>query len=401
MLSKTIPGTIPVTAQALPSWLTFLLALACGLIAANVYYAQPLIRPISVDLGLSLQAAGLIVTLTQLGYITGLIFVVPLADLIETKRLTISVMAVSILALIGAALATKAEGFLLACMLLGLGSVTVPILVPHAAHLVAESVRGRTVGNLMSGMMLGIMLARPVSSLIADHSSWHTVFIVSAAVMTLLAISLHFALPTRRPQGKFSYGHLLGSMLTLARQTPVLRRRAIYHFFQFAAFILFWTVTPLLLTGPVFHLSQTGVALFALAGVAGAIAAPIAGRASDRGWTKPATALGMLAVAIAFLITHIAEAGSPLALALLVVAAIMLDFGATATLVLGQRVIFGLGSEIRGRVSGVYMIIWYFGGALGSSVGAWAYAHGGWELASWFGLSLPVIGLLYFATEKE
>jgi len=194
---------------------------------------------------------------------------------------------------------------------------------------------------------------------------------------------------------------LLGSMVTLARQTPVLRRRAIYHFFQFAAFILFWTVTPLLLTGPVFHLSQTGVALFALAGVAGAIAAPIAGRASDRGWTRPATALGMLAVAIAFLITHLAEPGSPLALGLLVTAAILLDFGATATLVLGQRVIFGLGGEIRGRVSGVYMIIWYFGGALGSSVGAWAYAHGGWELASWVGRSLPVIGLLYFATEKE
>ncbi|MNN47171.1 hypothetical protein D3C81_1615830 [compost metagenome] len=109
----------------------------------------------------------------------------------------------------------------------------------------------------------------------------------------------------------------------------------------------------------------------------------------------------MLAVAIAFLITHLAEPGSPLALGLLVTAAILLDFGATATLVLGQRVIFGLGGEIRGRVSGVYMIIWYFGGALGSSVGAWAYAHGGWELASWVGLSLPVIGLLYFATEKE
>lgn len=225
-------------------------------------------------------------------------------------------------------------------------------------------------------------------------------FAAGMILIVPLAIALRIALPQRKPQGKLSYGRLLGSMVTLARTTPVLQRRAIYHSFQFAAFTLFWTVTPLLLTGPTFHPTQTGVALFALAGVAGAVAAPIAGRMADRGLSRPATGLGMLAVAVAFLITHIAEPGSTLALALLVVAAILLDFGITTTLVTGQRAIFALGQEIRGRLNALYMTSWYIAGAIASAAGGWAYAQGGWDLASWIGLALPVAALLYYATEK-
>lgn len=400
MSSRTISADVPLPAHSLPSWLTFLLASACGLIAANVYYAQPLIGMISADLGLSPQAAGLIVTLTQLGYAAGLVLIVPLADLIENRRLAVGMIGVGVVALAGAAMATHVQTFLIASLLIGVGSVSVQILVPYAAHLAPEAIRGRTVGNVMSGLMLGIMLARPVASLMADHGSWHTVFVFSSVAMALLAVSLRIALPVRRPQGGVGYGHLLASMVALARTTPVLQRRAIYQSFQFGAFTLFWTVIPLLLTGPVFRLSQTGVALFALAGVAGAIAAPIAGRLADRGWTHRATGLGLLAVAVAFLMTHVAAPGSTLALALLVVAAILLDFGVTATLVLGQREIFAIGGAIRGRLNGVYMTTWYIGGALGSAVGGWSYAQGGWLLASCIGLALPVAGLLYYATEK-
>jgi predicted MFS family arabinose efflux permease len=385
----------------MPAWLTFLLAGACGLIAANIYYAQPLIGLISADLGMSPQAAGLVVTLTQLGYAAGLILIVPLADLVENRRLTLSMIGLGVIALAGAAMSTHAQTFLIAALFIGIGSVSVQVLVPYASHLAPEAVRGRTVGNVMSGLMLGIMLSRPLSSLLANRGSWHTVFVFSAVAMVLLGIALRIALPERRPHGKLSYGSLLASMLTLMRSTPVLQRRAIYHSFQFAAFTLFWTVTPLLLTGPTFHLSQVGVALFALAGVAGAIAAPIAGRLADRGWSRPATGLGMLAVAVAFLMTHIAEPGSTLALALLVIAAILLDFGITTTLVTGQRAIFALGHEIRGRVNALYMTTWYIAGAMASAAGGWAYAQGGWALASWIGFALPIGALLYFATEKK
>jgi predicted MFS family arabinose efflux permease len=192
---------------------------------------------------------------------------------------------------------------------------------------------------------------------------------------------------------------LLTSMVNLVATTPVLQRRALYQALLGGAFSLFWTTTPLLLAGPAFHLSQGGIALFALAGVAGAIAAPIGGRLADRGWSRPATALAMLTVAGAFLMTQIAPQGSMLALAILVAAAILLDFGTTANMTLGQRAIFSLGAELRGRLNGLYVAAFFIGCAVGSALGGWAYAEGGWMLAAWVGLAFPVVALAFFMTE--
>jgi predicted MFS family arabinose efflux permease len=186
----------------------------------------------------------------------------------------------------------------------------------------------------------------------------------------------------------------------MALATPILQRRALYHACLFAAFSLFWTTMPLWLAGPQFRLSQGGIGLFALAGVAGAIAAPIAGRVADRGWTRGATAFAMLAAVAAFLMTRTALQGSNHALAILVAAAVVLDFGVAGNLTLGQRAIFALGPEYRSRVNGVYMATFFMGGALGSLIGGWAYALGGWAYASWVGLALPLIALLYFSTAR-
>jgi predicted MFS family arabinose efflux permease len=181
----------------------------------------------------------------------------------------------------------------------------------------------------------------------------------------------------------------------------VLRRCALYQAFLFGAFSLFWTTTPLLLAGPEFHLSQRGIAWFALAGVAGAVAAPVAGRIADRGWSRAATGAAMLISALAFVLTHIAHAGSTTSLALLVTAAILLDFGVQGNLVLGYRALFVLGAEYRSRLNGLYMATFFMAGAIGSGVGAWAYARGGWALASGIGFALPVIALISFATESR
>lgn len=393
-------GVLP-AAQAVSGRMTLLLAFACGLIAANLYYAQPLAGPIGVALGLSPAATGLIVTLTQIGYGIGLLFVVPLGDLLETRRLVLTLIGLAMLALLGVALARHPLPFFAATLGIGIASVAVQVLVPYAAHLAPEAVRGRVVGNVMSGLMMGIMLARPVSSFIAQMASWHAVFFISAGAMALLALMLGWALPPRTPASTLSYRALLGSMAHLARTTPALQRRALYQAGLFAAFSLFWTTVPLLLAGPAFQLSQGGIALFALAGVAGAIASPIAGRLADKGWTTPATAFAMLAVAAAFLMTHVGAPGSRLALGLLVAAGIVLDFGVTTNLVLGQRAIFVLGAEYRSRLNGLYMATFFAGGAIGSALGGWAFAHGGWALASWLGFALPIATLLYFATEKR
>ena len=386
-------------AQGVPRWLALLLATACGLIVANIYYAQPLVGPIAAAIGLPPGSAGLIVTMSQIGYGAGLLLVVPLGDLVETRRLVLAILFVATLALLAAALSSAATPFLLASLFIGLGSVAVQVLVPYAAHLAPEATRGRVVGNVMSGLMLGIMLSRPVSSVLDDLLGWHAVFGVSAAVMVALGLVLRLALPRRQPPPGLSYPVLLASMATLVRDTPVLRRRACYHVFLFGAFSLFWTTVPLLLART-FHLSQTGIAVFALVGVAGAVSAPLAGRAADRGWTRPATGLAMLAVAMAFAAMQAGGGGSRPALVLLCACAVLLDFAVTANSVLGQRAIFSLGSGVRSRLNGLYMATFFCGGAAGSALGGWAYARGGWSFSCWFGLALPILAMLCFLTER-
>jgi predicted MFS family arabinose efflux permease len=388
--------------QSISKFITLLLAVACGLIVANLYYAQPLVGPISASLGLSPEAAGLVVTMGQIGYVVGLLLIVPLGDLIENRNLVLFAVGVAALALFGAALSTQPLPFLFAALVTGLGSVAVQILIPYAAHLAPVAARGRVVGDVTTGLMIGIMLSRPVSSFIASTSSWHAVYIFSGTVMVALTVVLFCALPRRRPKAQVGYGALLASMGHLFVTTPALRRRAFYQALLFAAFSLFWTAIPLLLAGPKFHMSQRGIALFALAGVAGAISAPIAGRLADRGWGHAATGAAMLVSSLAFVLALISEpASSTTSLALLVAAAILLDFGVQGNVVLGYRTLFMLGAETRSRLNGLYMATFFAAGAAGSAVGAWAFARGGWELAACIGLALSVAGLIYFAGERR
>jgi predicted MFS family arabinose efflux permease len=197
-----------------------------------------------------------------------------------------------------------------------------------------------------------------------------------------------------------SYVDLISSLWSLYKTKAVLRRRAFYQACLFGAFSLFWTVIPLWLASH-FHLSQQGIALFALAGVAGAIAAPIAGRLADKGWTKRLTGLAIVIAILSFLLTHIFNDSSAIALAMFVIAAITLDMAVSGNLVLSQRAIYSLGGEIRGRVNGVFMAVFFIGGAIGSALGGWAYAYGDWMFASAFGLSMGVVALLYYFTEKN
>lgn len=387
------------SARLLSPRLAWLLVAASGLVVANMYYAQPLAGLIGSSLGLSPAAAGLVVTLTQLGYGLGLLLIVPLGDLVENRRLILLLGSCCVLSLVAAALSTTPGQFLTASLCVGLSSVVLQVLVPYASHLASEASRGRLVGLLMSGQMFGIMLARPVASLVADRASWHLVFALSAAALSATFLVLAGALPRRTPAAMPSYGRLLASMTRLALETPILQRRAFYHAMLFAAFSLFWTVVPLLLLGPHYRLSQVGVAWFALIGAAGVVAAPLAGRAADRGWTRAATGLALGLVALCFPMTWAGRGGSPQALVLLAVAGVLLGVGVTANVVLGQRAIFLLSAEHRGRLNGLYVASFYLSGAAGSAAGAWAYASDGWPLASAIGLALPLAALAGFAGE--
>jgi predicted MFS family arabinose efflux permease len=387
--------------KSVSTWITMILAVACGLIAANLYYTQPLIESISSNIGLSSEAAGLIVTLTQIGYGIGLLFIVPLGDLLENRKLVVTLLILTSIVLIIAAEARSAALFLAASLFIGVGSVAAQILVPYAAHLSPEKTRGRNVGNVMSGLLLGIMLARPVSSMVDTYFGWHAIFIISSAMLLVLALVLAKVLPARRPQTKDKYPVIISSMLHLLKTTPILRRRALYHAFLFGMFSLFWTTVPLVLTSPVFHFSSTGVALFALAGVSGAVAAPIAGRFADKGLIRSATGWSIALVILSGVLPIMFSGGSIFSIVILVLAAILLDMGVSANLVLGQRAIFALGAEVRSRLNGMYMAIFFAGGAIGSAAGGWAYAIGGWKAAMWVGVLFPILALLYFFTEKR
>lgn len=383
------------------SWIILILATACGVIVANLYYAQPLIGPISSTLELSSGAAGLIVTLTQIGYGIGLLFIVPLGDILENRKLVVTLLLFTAVVLAIAAVVKSATLFLATSLFIGLGSVAAQILVPYAAHLSPDATRGRNVGNVMSGLLLGIMLARPISSIVAEFMGWRAIFVFSATIIFVLSLVLVRLLPARQPMTTIQYPTLLRSMLHLLKTTPVLQRRAIYHFCVFGTFSLFWTTVPLLLTGPIFNFSQKEVALFALVGVSGAVAAPVAGHLADKGWIRPATGLALALVFTSVILPLMIQSGSTLALVMLIVSAIVLDLGVSANLVLGQRAIFSLGAEFRSRLNGLYMAIFFAGGAIGSATGAWAYAMFGWKAALLIGIALSAIAMIYYATEKK
>ena len=381
--------------------MVWLMASATGLIVASLYYAQPLVGPISRATGLDPGAAGLIVTLTQLGYCLGMLFIVPLGDLFENRRMIVIALCVSALALAAAAFSTSATVFLAACFCVGLGSTAAQIIVPFAAHLSRPETRGQTVGTVVSGLLLGIMLARPVSSLVTDALGWHAIFILSAIWTAALALLLKLRLPLREPEHTSTYAALLGSMWHLLKTTPILRRRAAYQFCMFGAFSLFWTTVPLVLASDAFGLSQTGIAMFALAGIAGAIVSPIAGRRADQGKSRSTTALALIAGVLAFGVPLLVHGERTFALGLLVVASIVLAAGVSGSLVVGQRAIYSLGADVRSRLNGLYMSIFFMGGALGSMLGGWMYAHHGWQGVLLTGLVFPATGLALFMTEKR
>lgn len=390
------------TLTELPRWLVIALAASVGVIAANLYYAQPLVALIGPSIGLRPETAGLVVTLTQTGYGLGVLCLVPLGDILESRMLILSLIGVAVVGILGLAFATDPLPYFLAAFATGVGSAGVQVILPYAAHFSSDKNRGRVIGSVTSGLMMGIMLSRPAASFLSDLYSWHAVFVLSAILMFGIGLMLLILLPPKHPHSRdLHYFALLKSMLSLILTQPLLRRRAFYQACIFGAFCYYWTATPLLLGGPDFRLSQSMIAVFALVGFAGAVVAPFAGQAADRGWIRQATLLSILSVVAGFLITHIFRLGSLGSLITLGLGAIILDAGTSANLILGQRAIFDLGASIRSRLNALYIASIFIGGGIGSALGAWAYAHGGWQLAAWVGLVLPGAALLMFATEKR
>lgn len=366
-----------------------LFAFCCGAIVANIYYAQPIIELIAPEVGLSAHGASLIVSLTQIGYALGLLFLVPLADLVENRRLMLATAALSTLALLAFGLSSSAPVLLAMALLIGFSSVSVQMLIPLAAHLAPEQTRGRVVGSIMGGLILGILLARPASSLIADHFGWRAVFVTAAGLMVVIITVMSRTMPRRVPDHRATYGELLASLYHLMARYAVLRQRSLYQALMFAAFSLFWTAAPLELAR-VHGLSQSQIAIFALVGAIGAVAAPVAGRLADAGHTQKASLLALLLAPVAFWVAAVHPAYSVIGLA---VTGVLLDFAVQMNMVLGQRAIYALDAASRGRLNALYMTSIFIGGAIGSSVASSLYEQGGWGAVMVCGSALPLLAL--------
>lgn len=384
-------------ASTMTRGMVMLFAFCCSAIVANIYYAQPIIELIAPDIGLTPAMASLIVSLTQIGYALGLFFLVPLGDLLENRKLMIATTVVAIASLLGAAFTEQPNLFLLVSLLIGFSSVSVQILIPLAAHLAPAESRGRVVGSIMGGLLLGILLARPVSSVVADHFGWRAMFMAAAALMAFISVVLMLTIPKRQPDHSASYGQLLRSLGTLLRDQPLLRQRAFYQGCMFATFSLFWTAAPLELVRN-HGLSQTQIAIFALVGAIGAIAAPIAGRLADAGHTHRASLLAMIFAVLSFLPAFVHPLYSVIGLA---VTGVVLDFCVQMNMVLGQRAIYALDANSRSRLNALYMTSIFIGGAFGSAIASSVYEHGGWLGVMLVGSAFPLLALLRFLSASR
>lgn len=379
------PAAIPV----LSSRMIFFFSLTSALAVANVYSAQPLLESIAASLQVSPGTIGTVVTATQSGYALGLIFLVPLGDCVNRKKLVITQLLLSVLALITAAVAPDLMTLLCAMLLVGLMAVVTQLMVAWAAMLASPEQRGQVVGSVTSGIVIGILLARFVSGMIADLAGWRAVYLTAACLLLLISLILAKVLPATAGQTRrTSYPHLLLSVFRLFLTEPQLRRRGILALLIFAAFSMLWSSMVLPLTA--LSLSHTQTGMFGLAGLAGALAASRAGAWADLGLGQRATGLALALLTFSWL----PIAALQTSLLLLIFGVILLDFAVQTVHVINQSLIVAARPEAASRLVGAYMCFYSLGSALGAIAATQLYTHWGWQAVCYAGAAVSASAFL-------
>lgn len=373
--------TKPARSEHLSAALIRLLAIAAGAAVANSYYNQAFLGHLTADFGLAAGAAAIIPVLTQAGNALGVLFLAPLGDRLERKSLILVTIAALVAALIGAALAPGFVWLVVASLAVGLFATVAQQLVPLAVHLAPPAERGRTLGKVTGGILIGILLARTVSGTISDLWGWPFVFWFAAALMIAIGLALALWLPRVEPTTDLSYPRLIGSLWMLVRSHRILRQAVAVQFLIFAAFIGFWSNLALLLLEPPYQLGGTAVGLLALVGVAGALAAPIAGGFADRRGPAVVVSIGAGLVVIAFAIFGFWQSS----LIGLIVGILVMDLAVQSSQVANQARVYALDPTARSRLNTVFMATMLLGGAAGAGIGGAAYAAWGWTGTCSFG----------------
>jgi predicted MFS family arabinose efflux permease len=387
------PTAGPLRVPAVTVWF---MAASTGVIVANMYYIQPLLADIARTFHLSVTKIGFVAMLAQVGTSLGMLLFVPLGDTKERRSLITVLLVVATIALTLIALSQNAVWLAIACFVLGMTGSSVHIFVPFAAHLAPPEQRGRVVGSVFSGILMGILLARTFSGSVGAHLGWRAVYAIAAVLMLGIAILVQFLLPHSKPTLKLSYVSLLKSTVNLVRTYPALRESAFFGAMLFSCFTAFWTTLVFFLETPPYHYGSEAAGLFGLVGAAGAAAAPLVGRFTDKRGPRVAIGASLVSVLAAYVVMW--EAGTRLAG--LIIGVLLMDMGVQAGHVANQTRIYGLAPDARSRLNMFYMVCYFGGGAAGTFLGAYAWRLRGWSGVCAFCLAVMCVALVVFAATR-
>ncbi|SFF54743.1 Predicted arabinose efflux permease, MFS family [Curtobacterium sp. YR515] len=376
---------------------TLLFAVAGGAAVGNLYWAQPLLDDIASSLGTSAAVAGLLVTLTQVGYALGILLVVPLGDVLDRRRLIPGVLVASAVALLFAAVAPSFAVLLVALALVGLTTVAGQLLIPLAGDLADPSSRGRVVGTIASGVLTGILVSRTVSGLVADAFGWRAIYVVAAVAALLFAVLLRRAIPELDRRDRVRYPTLIASVFRAVAAHRAVRVTLVISSAMFAVFTMFWTALTFLLSAEPFGYSTSAIGLVGLAGLAGAVAAQRVGRLHDRGVSVPVTGAAIVVVLVSLVVAGLGARS----IVVVLVAVVLLDVGVQATNVLNQTRLFAIDPAARSRLNTAFVTANFIGGAIGSALASVLWNAGGWTAVTVGGAVLVGFALTVWAVHRR
>jgi predicted MFS family arabinose efflux permease len=381
--------------QPLSGTLITLMSIAIGVIVANLYYLQPLLHQLTKDFRVSESRATLLLVLIQAGYAAGLAFVVPLGDLIPRRRLAVLIFVLASVVVFAGAAAHSFVLFAAITFFIGLASCGGQVILPLGADMANPAQRGRVIGRLMTGLLMGLLLSRSVSGIIAQAAGWRTVYVAAGVALALMAIMLFRVLPNEPVRTPVPYHRLLAGTLGMFVTLPMLRRRSLYGLLIFAAFSALWTTLAFHLSAAPFHYDNLVIGLFGLFGAAGVLAANVAGRNADKQRSHLTTIVGGAMILLSFVVLYFGRN----VVVLLALGIIMLDAGMQGLQITNQSIIYSLAPDARSRINSAYMVCGFIGAALGSLAAGQCYAHAGWRgdclLGGGIGLVILVLAILW------
>ncbi|MBM6605706.1 MFS transporter [Enterobacteriaceae bacterium RIT814] len=390
--------TLP--AHAISRWVILLLAIGAGFSVASIYYAQPLLPLMGSDLHLSIEGMGLVPTLTQAGYAIGILFLLPLGDRHDRRTLILLKSTALALVLLASSLVTELHSLLIVSLLIGMAATMAQDIVPAAAILAPEGKQGKTVGTVMTGLLLGILLSRTVSGIVGEAFGWRVMYQLAAASIALIGVVMWAVLPRFAIHSTLSYPALMRSMAHLWRRYPALRRAALAQGFLSIAFSAFWSTLAVMLLER-YQLGSAVAGGFGIAGAAGALAAPLAGGLADKLGAGKVTQLGAALVTVSFALMFLMPMlGVHGQLILIAVSAVGFDLGLQSSLVAHQNLVYSLEPQARGRLNALLFTVVFIGMALGSALGTKVYALAGWPAVVTLATLTGAIALVIRLTER-